>query len=126
MRRAMTVRFAILVSIVLLVSPAHGQTLRCDITEKNYCEKGQGCRPVDAKVWNIIELDRETFSRCGRSGCDEYPAHISRSGVFMIIDVPGRGVFAKQSIDGSSFVEVVTLGTTVYLSFGACSPTQSK
>ena len=41
-------------------------------------------------------------------------------GAFTNIEVPGRGMLAKVSLDGSQFVEVVTLGTGVLISYGAC------
>jgi hypothetical protein len=47
-------------------------------------------------------------------------ASFSESGEFIIIDVPGRSMMAKVSRDGSGFVEVVTLMSTVLLSFGSC------
>ncbi len=37
-----------------------------------------------------------------------------------MIDVPGRGMLAKLSNDGSGFVEVATIETQVLISFGSC------
>lgn len=118
----MTVRFLILATMVLLANPALGSTTRCEIIDKHYCENAGGCKSVAPKVWNVVDFGRETYSRCDSQGCDEYPAQISQSGTFTIVDIPGRGTFAKLSADGASFVEVATLGTDVYVSFGRCSP----
>ena len=43
-----------------------------------------------------------------------------RSGEFIVIDVPKRGMTAKLAANMSSFVEVVTIGTQALVSFGAC------
>ena len=42
------------------------------------------------------------------------------SGLFTNIMVPGRGMLAKVSRGRSQYVEVVTLGTNVLISYGAC------
>ena len=42
------------------------------------------------------------------------------SGVYLNMAVPNKGLLAKMIVDGSEFLEVATLGTTVFLSFGSC------
>ena len=37
-----------------------------------------------------------------------------------MIDVPGRGMLAKFSNDGSGFVEVATIKSQAVISFGSC------
>lgn len=109
-----------LVALAMLSgTDARAETLRCEIAEKHVCEAGTGCRAIPPKVWNLVDMGERTFSRCDSSGCDTYPAHFSKSGIFVIIDAPGRGLVAKVS-DGGAFVESATLGTSAYVSFGAC------
>jgi hypothetical protein len=43
-----------------------------------------------------------------------------RSGAFIVVDVPSRGMVAKVAADKSSFLEVATLGMTALTSFGVC------
>ena len=73
-------------------------------------------------MWNVIDLEGGQFSRCDSNGCDTYPAMITQSGLFYVIEVTGKGVLAKLAIDGSSYLEVATLGTVALISFGSCRP----
>jgi len=82
---------------------------------------GARCARALTLVFNRIDVDRGTYSRCDASGCDEYDAVLRSSGIFTLIEVPGRDILAKMSHDGSLFLEVVTLVTDVYVSFGSCS-----
>ena len=93
--------------------------MRCEIASKFSCTSA-GCATTKPSVFNIIDLELGKFSRCDANGCDEYSANVSRSGAYIIVDVPGRGTMAKLSADGTEYVEVATLGTTVLVSFGAC------
>ncbi len=113
--------FAIIAAIFATVSFADAQNLRCKITAKHYCTADRGCSTTSAAVFNRIDVDRGTYARCDANGCDEYDAVLSPSGVFTLIEVPGKDILAKMSRDGSMFLEVVTLATDVYVSFGSCS-----
>jgi hypothetical protein len=99
--------------------PAWSQTVTCIISSKYGCE-ADGCNQVQAAVRNVLDLSRQTYTRCDTGGCDNYEARISRSGAFIVIDLPGRGMTAKIAADLSAFVEVATIGTTVLVSFGSC------
>lgn len=112
-----------LVAIVCSATASFAQPVRCDITAKFACSS-TGCQPNRLGVFNRIDLDRRKFSRCDSRGCDDYDAVIQRSGEFILIDVPGRGIFAKLSTDGSEFVEVTSLGTSILASFGSCRQEQ--
>lgn len=105
--------------LILSLSPALAQTLRCDITSRQYCSK-DGCEQVGATVWNVIDLYRQTFSRCDHAGCDTYPATLTEVAEFMIIDMPGHGLIAKLAMSGGDFMEVATVENTAYMSFGKC------
>ncbi len=113
--------FCIAFAAMLTVrSLASAQQMRCEITSKFACLPS-GCVPEKLGMYNLIDLERRTISRCDRKGCDKYAANVTRLGMFIVVDVPGRGTFAKLSIDGSQYVEIATLGTGVLVSFGACS-----
>ena len=111
----------ILASIFATVGFVDAQNFRCEITAKHYCTADRGCSATPTPVFNRIDVDRGTYSRCDASGCDEYDAVLRSSGVFTLIEVPGKDILAKMSRDGSMFLEVVTLATDVYVSFGSCS-----
>ena len=92
----------------------------CTITEKMQCAQGQGCQPAENTIVVRIDMERQIYSRCDAKGCDDREAQFSKSGEFINIAMHGTGMLAKLNFDGSSFTEVVTLGTTVLLSFGSC------
>lgn len=102
-----------------LAASAFAQPMTCTISEKHYCTLGTGCSPAVTAVWNTFDVAEATYSRCDRLGCDTYEATFSLSGVFTIIEVPGRGLLAKVSASGD-FTEIATLGNDVYVSFGTC------
>ena len=102
-----------------LVGPAFGAEIRCEITSKFACSPS-GCVRNALGVWSLIDFDAARFSRCDRNGCDHYPMSQTASGVFTNIEVPGHGMLARVSHDGSQYVEVVTLGTDVLVSYGSC------
>jgi hypothetical protein len=95
--------------------------LKCDIRQKFLCEES-GCSTTPAKVWNLVDTSNKTYSRCDSMGCDKYPAQFSVSGVFINIDVPGRGLTAKMSTDALSFHEIAAQVHSIYVSFGSCAP----
>jgi hypothetical protein len=99
--------------------PARAVTLRCDIATKQLCT-AEGCKNVPAETWNFIDLEKQTFSRCDKVGCDTYPANFSGPTEYLIVEVPGRGVLAKLGRTNGDFMEVATLMTTAILSFGTC------
>jgi hypothetical protein len=104
---------------VALADPASA-IATCKVDEKQSCSAGDGCQAVENKIIVRIDLEKGTYSRCDAKGCDDFSAHFSLSGDFIIADVPGRGMFAKMSKNGSSYVEVVSLMTTILVSFGSC------
>jgi hypothetical protein len=103
-----------------LATPAAGQgVFECRTMQKHSCVAGEGCKPVAATTWSVIDLARQTYARCDQKGCDSYPASFSRSGVFTIVDVPRRGMIAKIA-DTGAFLEVVTIGMIALASHGEC------
>jgi hypothetical protein len=45
---------------------------------------------------------------------------VTRSGAYLVVNVPEHGMLAKMSLTGDEYVEVTTLGTAVLVSFGTC------
>jgi hypothetical protein len=118
MGAATMIRF--LLPILLLSSnPAIAQTVTCRLSAKFACQAA-GCEALETTTWAVIDVAGQTYSRCDRRSCDKYPAQFSRSGAFLIIDVPGRGLTVKVAANMSSFVELVTIATAAVISFGAC------
>jgi hypothetical protein len=106
-------RSLLVCAVVLAVTPSsHAAELKCEIRQKFFCEES-GCSTTPAKVWNLVDMSNKTYARCDSMGCDKYPAQFSASGIFINIDVPGRGLTAKISAD--SFHEIATLGHAIYV-----------
>ena len=116
MRSALTAFLVIISSVPALADP-----LRCEIAQKFSCSSA-GCATGQIGIFNVIDVESGKFSRCDTKGCDDYSANFTRSGVYINVDVPGREMVAKLSVDGSQFVEVATLMNVVLVSFGACKP----
>ncbi len=113
--------FAVAFITLLTGWPAAAQMLKCEISEKHFCEPRKDCVAIPSNVWNKVDLSKNTYSRCDKKGCDDYQIVVSRSGVYLNIVLADRGgIIAKMAQDGSSFVEVATLGMGVYTSFGSC------
>lgn len=112
---------------LLCTTPVLAESFRCDISVKQQCQLATGCTVAPAKVFNRVDLSLSTYSRCDTTGCDEYQASLSKSGIFVQIDVPGRGMLAKLDLDTLEFLEVVTLTIdVVYVSWGACRETSGE
>ena len=104
----------------LFAVPAGAEIIICEISEKHYCGLGKGCQTIAATVWSVIDTTRKTYSRCDSAGCEEHDARFSTPGAYVTIDLPGTGTIAKMSIVDGDFLEVATLTTTAYVSFGTC------
>ena len=104
----------------LWAASANASTLRCTHVTKQFCD-ADGCNRIEPKTYNTISTDPALFSRCDSIGCDGYEYVVTRSGVYLTFEVPGRGLMAKMSEDGSEYVEIATLTTGVYISHGYCT-----
>lgn len=105
-----------------VVSAAQAQELQCTVASKFICSQSTGCLVGYVEMWSGVDLKRGTISRCDPKGCNIYPAQFNTSGNYVNISLPQGGYMAKMSLDGSQFSEVATIGGTVLLSFGSCSP----
>ena len=106
--------------LVLAASAA----LLCTPTIKSYCSAGV-CKPTAATTWAKVDQPKGSYSRCDKAGCDAYSAKFSPSGVFQTVEVPGRAMLARLGPNGE-FVEIATLGTDVYVSYGKCRESGSR
>lgn len=122
--RGMSLSIGAAALLALFSSATVAAPLRCDISVKQRCQPTTGCGAVPAKVFNLVDLSRGTYSRCDEAGCDNYEGTMSKSGAFVLIDLVGRGMVAKIEADTLKFLEVVTLTTdVVFVSWGTCSET---
>lgn len=94
-------------------------TVKCQITQKYNCSSNS-CENVVPTITSHIDTKGSTYSRCDAKGCDDYRASVTKSGDFINIALPERGMLAKISID-NGFVEVATVGLTTLISYGVCS-----
>ena len=92
--------------------------LECRISRKVQCDPA-GCIDRPAAIFNRIDLEAGTLSRCDAKGCDTHKVSIERSGVYLNLVVPGAA-FARIEYPSRSFLEVVTLGMTAFVSHGQC------
>lgn len=108
-----------IVPTVSVATASFAVPLECVIAKKYSCSVME-CKAVSATVINRIDLRGRTYARCDARGCDTYDAVVTVAGVMVTIDVPGRGMFARMTADGSEFVEVVSLLTSTLVSYGSC------
>jgi hypothetical protein len=101
-------------------SASANASVRCVIQPKYSCSP-EGCESVKPSVSIRIDPERGTYSRCDFKGCDDYAAAISRSGDFVNVALPERGMLAKVSTSDGGFVEIVTLGLGTLVSYGTCT-----
>ena len=104
---------------VLMIAPANAAMWRCEFAATQSCSIA-GCQRISPSVYVDLDLVAGTYSRCDRSRCDHFTARVSGSGQFVNFDIPGAGATAKVTRDGSALTEILTIGHTAYLSFGAC------
>jgi hypothetical protein len=109
----------LLVSAVSFSAPSLALTT-CTISQKQVCRPGVECEQTKNSIVVRIDWNQGTYSRCDAKGCDALSMQFAVSGDFLNIEVPGRGMLAKISKDGSSYVEVATFMTNVIVSFGSC------
>jgi hypothetical protein len=106
-------------ALAILSAPASARPVRCAWTQKVQCDADASCKALRPVTWGVLDRAAKTYSRCDRAGCDTYPATLRQSGAYSIVDLPGRGAFAKVAQDGTA-TEVATLGASVIVSHGRC------
>ncbi len=109
----------VVLAFVRATGTSHAAEVRCDIQSKMNCSPS-GCSDNALGAWNLIDFDSSRISRCDKNGCDHYTMTVTRSGAYLNIEVPGRGILVKMREDGSDYLEVVTLGTIALVSHGTC------
>jgi hypothetical protein len=115
-----TITLSLLALALLAVSaPLAAETLTCTPSQKFHCSP-EGCKTAPAKVRAVIDMDKQTYSRCDRNGCDKYDATMSIGGIYLNVSVPGKSLVAKVEISSLEYFESVSIGLAVYNSFGRC------
>ena len=116
-------RMTAVLAFALTIAPVsvQAESLVCRWQQKQQCEPGSACGALDAtKMFVRVDPASGTYERCDSRGCDAYTASFTKSGAYTIIDLPGRGMFAKMGPGGSA-TEVVSLGHSVLISQGRCA-----
>ena len=74
-------------------------------------------------MWVNLDFDSLRYERCDQSDCDDYLMEVHPSGIYTVGTLPlTSGTFLKVVNDGSESVEVVSLGTNVWVCHGRCAP----
>jgi hypothetical protein len=105
---------------LLGIADSASAAVRCDFSEKYRCFAG-GCTPANLSVFIRLDHEAGTYERCDTRGCDSYTATYNRSGEFVNVALPERGVLAKLSLGDGKFLEVATLGLDTLAGFGTCA-----
>lgn len=104
--------------------PLPAFTKICIPLSKQYCENGSLCSPMKPSVFLLINEVEKKYYRCDNNPCDEYDYSSSPSGIYNIIKpLPPKQGEIKLSNDGS-YYETVSLGTDLFISYGACKNIQ--
>ncbi|HYE38199.1 hypothetical protein [Methylocaldum sp.] len=113
----------IVVSVLALASRARAEDLVvCTPVTKYLCSPQHECRAIPTSgSYSALNVQGGVYFRCDAKGCDGYDATITRSGSYLTIDVPGRGVVAKVADDLTTYSEAATLLDSVYVSLGTCA-----
>jgi hypothetical protein len=114
---------SLLASGLLASAPVSAAEFVCNASEKQHCSPGRGCQKGVVTVYAKFAATgpgKARYSRCDRTGCETYEADTYNSGVFVLIELPGRASFAKVGPDGA-WTEVVSLGQEVILAHGRCA-----
>lgn len=98
-----------------------GQGWRCEPGARFVCSR-EGCQALEYRVWVNLDFPGRRYERCDSKGCDGYEMTYSVGGIFTTVTLTGHpGTFLKSVNDGSEYLEVATLGTAAYASFGRCT-----
>ncbi|MEY3784486.1 MAG: hypothetical protein RLZZ230_808 [Candidatus Parcubacteria bacterium] len=100
--------------------PSHNTV--CLPKSKYLCSE-DGCTESEINVFVLISGDSSniTLSRCDDSPCDTYSVQSDDSGQFKILQPePKNGMLFKMSYLDLSYTEIITSGTSSYITFGKC------
>ena len=105
--------------IILPGLPARAPRWRCEISKKFDCDI-TGCKPMASSLWVNLDFPRHRYERCSLSSCDTFEMTHSVHVKFTMIAIPGLAVHVAN--DGSHFVEALSAGDFVMVSWGHCRP----
>lgn len=100
--------------------PDRARRWRCDAATKFSCSI-KGCEKVRDTGWVNLDFLAGRYERCDSKGCDQYEMTHSLGGIYTTVSA-GQGTFLKAVNDGSEFTDIVSLGTSIFASFGRCTP----
>ena len=115
-------------AVAALASVSQAQTrvpaVRCAPAAKYACMMGGRCASAAEIGTPIVEWSRiipstQTYERCDQEGCRPQPFEAYQSGEYTIVDLVGTVGFVKIAPD-QAYVEVVSLNTSVIITYGYC------
>jgi len=116
MRWTISLAFA----VAILAHSALAAPMTCRAAQMHSCTK-DGCEAKPTAAFSRADIATGTYERCDSKGCDRYEVKYQTAGVF-ITAIIAPGAFFKKEAAGSGFLEVVTLGTQVFIYAGDCKP----
>lgn len=84
-----------------------------------FCSAERLTKAIEQTAWMVLDFKEQSYQRCDVRGCDRRALEVSRSGIFTVATA-GDGTFLKALNDGGDFVDVATLGTSLFANFGRC------
>ena len=97
---------------------AIADTYRCE-PEQGYVCGVEGCSTAAPSVWAVVDMDSGVYMRCDKKGCDSYDGVLSNSGIYTNVLI-APGAIAKIENPSLEYVEVVSSGLGVNISYGQC------
>lgn len=103
--------------------PAHD--LVC-IPEKKFICSLNGCTENEPDIFNLVKMSKSSedvfLLRCDSKPCDSYEVRIvpSSGDMFSLDTLDYKGLLFRSSLSNQDYTEIVTLGTTSFISNGYC------
>jgi len=94
----------------------------CAVAEQNVCVMGGGCTATTEPVFLVLDVAAQTYSRCWPGQpCQTAKALFALASGHLQVTDPEHGAMLRMQPRGG-FVDVVTQGRDVAVSFGYCRP----
>jgi len=95
---------------------------RCDVSKRYHCsaEKCDHFPLNSARV--SLDFTYKIYERCDSSGCLTEPMDHFAAGIYTVVNVSRSTNLVNILNDGSEFVDIVTVGSSVLMGFGRCAP----
>jgi hypothetical protein len=112
-----------LVSLLLISAvSAQADELRCTFRSRYICSPDRCAAADPSTAFVILRMETGQYGRCDGSPqrCDWYPLTIQQGGLFLNLSFSVGVQGAKMSQDGNLFIETVSVGDAVLVSYGGC------